>query len=168
MKKVALVIAEKQFRDEEYAVPRDMLQAAGFHVLTVSTSKNTAIGKLGLKVTPDTLITELEPAELDALVFIGGGGSEQYFTDPLAHHLAKTMVKLEKVLGAICIAPVILANAQVLKGKNATVFPDGAEVLQQQGANYTGTEVEVDGKLITGNGPEAAEAFGKALIRLLS
>lgn len=167
MKKVALVIAEKQFRDEEYAVPRDMLQAAGFNVLTVSTSKNTAIGKLGLKVTPDTLITELEPAELDALVFIGGGGSEQYFTDPLAHHLAKTMVKLEKVLGAICIAPVILANAQVLKGKNATVFPDGAEVLQQQGANYTGTEVEVDGKLVTGNGPEAAEAFSKALIKLL-
>ena len=168
MKKVALVIAEKQFRDEEYAVPRDMLQEASFHVLTVSTSKNTAIGKLGLKVTPDTLITELEPAELDALIFIGGGGSEQYFTDPLAHHLAKTMVKLEKVLGAICIAPVILANAQVLKGKNATVFPDGAEVLQQQGANYTGTEVEVDGKLITGNGPEAAEAFSKALIKLLS
>ena len=168
MKRVALVIAEKQFRDEEYEVPRDMLQAAGFSVLTVSTSKNTATGKLGLKVTPDTLITDVVPAELDALVFIGGGGSEQYFTDPLAHHLAKTMVDLEKVLGAICIAPVILANAKVLVGKNATVFPDGANVLQQNGANYTDVEVEVDGKIITGNGPEAAKAFSEALIKLLS
>jgi protease I len=168
MKKVALVIAEKQFRDEEYEVPRDMLQAAGFEVLTVSTSKNVVTGKLGLKVTPDTLITEVVPEELHALIFIGGGGSEQYFTDPLAHGLAKAMVELDKVLGAICIAPVILANAKILAGKNATVFPDGSRTLEQHGANYTGAEVEVDGKIITGNGPEAAEAFSRALIQLLS
>jgi protease I len=168
MKNVALVIAEKQFRDEEYQVPRDLLQEAGFTVLTVSTSKNTAIGKLGLEVTPDTLITELNLADLDALIFIGGGGSEQYFTDPLAHHLAQDMVSRKKVLGAICIAPVILAHAKVLVGKNATVFPDGAEVLRQNGAKYTGAEVEIDGLIITGNGPDAADAFAQALIELLS
>ncbi|HBF99956.1 MAG TPA: DJ-1 family protein [Firmicutes bacterium] len=168
MKKVALVIAERQFRDEEYQVPHAILEKAGFDVLTVSTSTKTAVGKLGLKVTPDTLISDLKPEELDALVFIGGGGSEQYFADPLAHRLATTMVSLDKVLGAICIAPVILANAKVLEGKKATVFPDGAPILKQNGADYTGREVEVDGKIITGNGPEAAEAFSHSLVKLLS
>ncbi len=168
MKKVALVIAQKQFRDEEYQVPYDILKNAGFEVLTVSTSKNKALGKLGLEVTPDTLITDLELEELDALIFVGGGGSEQYFHDPLAHKLANTAMELNKVLGAICIAPVILANAKVLKGKRATVFPDGIEILKDNGANYTGAEVEIDGKLITGNGVEAAEAFGHALVKLLS
>ncbi len=167
MKKVALVIAEKQFRDEEYQVPHDLLQEAGFEVLTVCTSKNAAIGKLGLQVTPDTLITELNPTELAALVFIGGGGAQQYFDDPLAHGLAQKMVELDKVLGAICIAPVILANAKVLVGKAATVFPDGASVLKKNGANYTGNDVEVDGQIITGNGPDAAGAFSRALIKLL-
>ena len=168
MKKVALVIAESQFRDEEYQVPHDLLQKADFTVSTVSTSKETAIGKLGLKVKPDTLLTELKPSELDALIFIGGGGSEQYFDDPLAHRLAREMVSLNKVLGAICIAPVILAKAKVLVGKNATVFPDGAPILEQNGAKVTGTEVEIDGLIITGNGPEASDAFGQALIDLLS
>ncbi|NMB19465.1 MAG: DJ-1/PfpI family protein [Firmicutes bacterium] len=168
MKKVALVIAENQFRDEEYQVPYDLLQEAGFDVLTVSTSKETAVGKLGLKVKPDTLLTELHPSALDALVFIGGGGSEQYFEDPLAHTLAKEMVSLDKVLGAICIAPVILAKAQVLVGKKATVFPDGAPILEQNGAKLTDSDVVVDGKIITGNGPDAADAFGQALIELLS
>lgn len=168
MKKVALVIAEQQFRDEEYQVPRDLLQEAGFEVLTVSTTTDTAVGKLGMKVNPDTLIQDLRPEELDALVFIGGGGSEQYFTDPVAHELAKAMVEQDKVLGAICIAPVILANAKVLEGKNATVFPDGADVLKQNGANYIDVNVIVDGKIITGNGPEAAEDFGRALVKLLS
>lgn len=78
------------------------------------------------------------------------------------------MVEQDKVLGAICIAPVILANAKVLEGKNATVFPDGADVLKQNGANYIDVNVIVDGKIITGNGPEAAEDFGRALVKLLS
>lgn len=167
MKKVALIIAERNFRDEEYQVPYEILQTAGFQVLTVSTKTTTAIGKLGLEVKPDTLINDLKPEELDALVFIGGGGSEQYFEDALSHNLARQMVQLDKVVGAICIAPVVLANAQVLQGKRATVYPDGAEILTKQGANYTGQPVEVDGKVITGNGPAAAEAFGHALVKLL-
>lgn len=168
MKKVALIIAEREFRDEEYQVPYEILKTAGFQVLTVSTKTTTAIGKLGLEVVPDTLITDLKPEELDALVFIGGGGSEQYFEDPLSHNLAQSMVEQDKVLGAICIAPVILANAGVLKGKRATVFPDGAEILIDQGAHYTGHPVEVDGKIVTGNGPDAAKAFGDALVDLLN
>ncbi|NMB01360.1 MAG: DJ-1/PfpI family protein [Firmicutes bacterium] len=168
MKTVALVIAEKGFRDEEYQVPHDILKDAGFNVLTVSTTTEEAVGRFGLKVTPDTLITDLVAKTLDALVFIGGGGSEQYFEDPLAHKLATTMVDEDKVLGAICIAPVILANAKLLAGRRATVFPDGAEVLKEMGAIYTGADVEVDGKIITGNGPEAAKDFAEALVKLLS
>lgn len=168
MKTVALVIAEKEFRDEEYQVPHDILKDAGFNVLTVSTTTEEAVGRFGLKVTPDTLITELVAKTLDALIFIGGGGSEQYFEDPLAHKLATTMVDEDKVLGAICIAPVILANAKVLVGRKATVFPDGIEVLKASGAIYTDEDVVVDGKLITGNGPDAAQRFGEELVKLLS
>ena len=52
MKTAALVIAEKEFRDEEYQVPLEILQANHVRVLTVSTSTNEAVGKLGMKVTP--------------------------------------------------------------------------------------------------------------------
>jgi protease I len=48
------------------------------------------------------------------------------------------------------------------------VYPDGAPILKEQGANYTGGTVEVDGRIITGNGPEAAQAFGEKLAQLLS
>ena len=168
MKTVALIIAEKEFRDEEYQVPHDILKNAGFNVLTVSTTLEEAVGRFGLRVTPDTLISDLVPKTLDALVFIGGGGSEQYFEDPLAHKLATTMVEQDKVLGAICIAPVILANAKLLADKKATVFPDGIEILKANGAIYTDQDVVVDGKIITGNGPEAAQAYGEALVKLLN
>jgi len=167
MKSVVLVIAEKIFRDEEYQVPKDILIKAGVKVVTASTTTGDAIGKLGLKVRPDILISSIDTDKLDALIFIGGGGAEQYFHDPLAHRLAKEAAQKGKVYGAICIAPVILANAGLLKGKRATVFPSSSESLNRGGAVYTAGDVEVDGKLITGCGPEAAKKFGERLLELL-
>lgn len=167
MKTVALIIAEENFRDEEYQIPRDLLQQAGYKIITVSTTTEQAVGKFGMKVLPDKLINNLNPCELDALIFIGGGGSSQYFKDPLSHRLAREMILQNKILGAICIAPVILAYAQVLIGKKATVYLDGKDILIENGADYTANAVEIDGKLITGNGVEAAKPFGEALIKLL-
>ena len=167
MKKAALIIAENNFRDEEYQVPKEVLQENGIEVITASTTTNECVGKLGMKVTPDVLVADLKLTELDALIFVGGGGSEQYFEDPTAHQLAQDAFNLGKVVGAICIAPVILANAGLLKGRTATVFPDGKDILTEKGANYTGGSVEVDGKIITGNGPEAAREFGEKLVELL-
>lgn len=167
MKTVVLVIAEKIFRDEEYQVPKDILSKAGVNVITASTTIGEAVGKLGLKVKPDILVSRIEVDKLDALVFIGGGGAEQYSHDPLSHRLAKEAVEKEKILGAICIAPGILANAGLLKGKKATVFPSGSENLKKGGAIYTGSDVEIDGKLITGCGPEAATKFGEELVKML-
>jgi protease I len=166
-KTVALVIAETMFRDEEYQVPKTSLEAAGVKVLTVSTKLTEAVGKLGLKVKPDQLLRDLTVAQANALIFIGGGGSSQYFDDQVAHRIAREYAHSGKIVGAICIAPVILAHAGLLSGKKATVFPDGQAELEQNGAFYTGNSVEVDGLMITGNGPEAAAEFGRKLVEML-
>jgi protease I len=166
-KSVAMVIAEKMFRDEEYQVPKEILEKAGVKVVTICTTRAEASGKLGMKVKPEVLLSETDVSQFDALIFVGGGGSSQYFEDSVAHGLAKEFVSRGKIIGAICIAPVILANSGLLKGKKATVFPDGQADLENNGAIYTGNPVEVDGLLITGNGPEAATEFGEKLLVML-
>lgn len=173
MKTVALVIAEKMFRDEEYQQPKEILARKGIKVYTASTTLSEAVGKLGMHATPDILVKDLRNQELDALIFIGGGGSSQYFQDPIAHETARHFNRPGKVVGAICIAPVILANAGLLRERKATVFPDGKNSLEEGGAIYTGNLVEVDNSnpdqavIITGCGPEAASDFGETLAKLL-
>jgi len=71
------------------------------------------------------------------------------------------------VVGAICIAPGILARAGILKGRKATVFPSEIEALKRNGAFYTALPVVIDGRIVTASGPEAAEEFGKALVKTL-
>lgn len=131
MKKVAktavLVIAEKIFRDEEYLVPKEVLEKAGIKVVTASTTTGWAEGKLGARVRPDILLSEVKAEEIDLLVFVGGGGAEQYFDDPVAHGLAKAMVAAGKPVAAICIAPVILARAGLLEGRGLRSMLTGPE-----------------------------------------
>ena len=96
-------------------------------------------------------------------MFIGGPGSFEYFYDPTALNLAQDFYNAGKLTTAICAAPVILANAGVLDEKNATCWNGVANVLTDNGANYTGKDVEVDGLIITGDGPLSATKFGLAI-----
>lgn len=166
-KKVCFVIAAQQFRDEEFAQPKAALEKAGAKVTVASSSLNTAKGMLGMETKPEVLFTQVKAADFDAVVFIGGGGATEYWTNPKAHALAKEAVAAGKILGAICFGPVTLANAGLLKGKRCTVYSSEVGQVRAQGGNCTGKEVERDGLIITGNGPTAAKAFGEALVTAL-
>ncbi len=167
-KKVLMVIASHQFRDEEYQKPRRLLEAAGAKVVIASSTLKEATGMLGLKVKPDILLESAKMSEYDAVVFVGGMGATEYWENPTAHSLAKEAYRSGKLTSAICLAPMTLANAGLLKGKRATIWPDAVDDFKTKGVIYTGKSVEKDGSIITGSGPEAAEAFGKALIEALS
>ena len=166
-KKVLMVIASTNFRDEEYSYPRKALEDAGARVTVACSSLNTAKGKLGLEVKPDILISNVKEIDYDGIVFVGGGGSKEYFDSPIAHKLAQNFYSKGKLTSAICIAPAILANAGLLKDKKATSFPSSGETLKAKGAVFTGSGVESDGKIVTGSGPEAAKKFGEKLVEVL-
>lgn len=168
MKTVVLVIAEKNFRDEEYSQPKEVLTKAGVKVMTASTTTDNVKGKLGLTVRPDILLEKINIDHLDALIFIGGGGAEQYFDSKIAHQLLNEAHDKGKIYGAICIGPVILANAGLLKGKKTTVFSSEIDAIKMKGAIYTAEDVVIDGKLVTANGPAAAKKFGEAIFKLVS
>ena len=171
-KKVALTIAFKDFRDEEYFIPLQSFNEAGFEVVTVSTSLGTALGSYGGEVEVDILIEDLKVKEFDAVVFVGGNGSVKYLDDPKFHNVAKETVENGKILGAICFAPAILAKAGVLLDKIATVWSSPMDrstvkILKEAGAKYIDTGMATDENIITANGPEAAQKFAEEIIHKL-
>lgn len=167
-KKIVMIIASQNFRDEELVEPRAILSARGAKVILASSSLAEATGMLGAKAKADMLIDRVNVADYDAIVFVGGMGASEYFGNTKAHELCRSAVDGGKVLCAICIAPGILANAGVLKGKKATIWSGSADMLKKGGATYTGKDVEVDGKIITGTNPKAAAAFGRAIADALA
>jgi protease I len=166
-KSVLMIIASNNFRDEEYLHPREVLENEGAKITIASSTKKEATGMLGTKVVPDILIDEVDIDDYDAVVFVGGSGANEYWENEKAHEIAKKAYEKSKVIGAICIAPVTLARAGLLKGKKATVYTSEIENIKKEGAIYTGNSVEVDGKIVTGNGPTAAKEFGEKIAELL-
>jgi protease I len=168
MKKVVFLTAPNTFRDEEYYKPKEVLENADIEVVTASTKIGELTGKFGFKTVSTLLIGDIIPNNFNAIVYIGGAGSSTFFDNEKALNLAREFFKLNKVVASICIAGVILANSGILKDKKATVFVDGKDTLINKGATYTAASLEIDGNIITANGPDIAEDFGKAVLKAIT
>jgi len=167
-KKILMVIAPGNFRDEEFQQPKEIFQASGAQVTVASRGVKEAKGMLGAVVKVDLDLNKVKTGDYQAVVFVGGSGSSIYFKNQLVLDLVKKAVSQRKVVAAICIAPTILAKAGVLQGKKATSFPSERSQLEAQGAVYINQPVVVDDLIVTGQGPQAASAFGKKIVQLLN
>ncbi|MBM4041609.1 MAG: DJ-1/PfpI family protein [Planctomycetes bacterium] len=166
-KRAVLVIAPRDFRDEELQEPLKLLRASGCMVAIACSSLDEAAGMKGARVKPGMLLKDVKAADFDAVVFVGGVGASVYFDDPTAQALARQAAADGRVVGAICVAPSILARAGVLKGKRATAWSSQKDDLERGGALWAEEPVVRDGKLVTGNGPEAAKPFAELLVEAL-
>jgi len=166
--KILMVIAPREFQGIEYNDSKKVFTEHGFKVVTASERAGECIEKYGAKVWAEVPIHSLNAHDYDAIVLIGGPGASQYFHDDDLIHLVQEANSAGKVIAAICIAPTILANADILRGKKATVFPSQKDALFQKGAMYTGKDVEIDGNIVTANGPDAAEEFAEEIAKLIA
>lgn len=170
-KKILMIIAPDQFRDEELLVPRKAFTEQGWQVDTVSTRTGEINGMLGA-VEPVTLDlnhakTQTEQQNYDAVVVVGGMGSPEYlWNNSQLHQILKTLDQQGRIIASICLSGAVLAKVGLLTGKKATVWemPESLATFKENGVNYTGDPVTEDGRFITANGPDAAADFAKAVI----
>ncbi len=167
-KAVLMVIAPKDFRDEEFKGPYDLFTNSGVHVTVASTDTTPAKGMLGMVVTPDITLGQADPDSFDALVVVGGTGCKILWDNANLHEIVQNFNAAGKTIAAICIAPVVLARAGVLKDKKATVYPSVKDDIEKCGATYTASDVEVCDNIVTSSGPKAAKDFADTILNALS
>lgn len=168
-KKILMVIAFKDFRDEEYFVPKEILEKNGFIVETVSNKKGLAIGADGGEVEILKTVKEINPSDYKGVVFIGGPGMAKELDNEDFQKLAQVFYKENKLVSAICIAPALLAKAKILENKEATVWSSpldksAIQILKENSAIFKDELVVIDKNIITANGPKAATLFGEKII----
>ena len=166
-KQVVMIVPPENFRDEELFIPRDYLAGLGVEVLVASQDLVEAKGAKGGSVFPDLSLSEIDVKTANAIVLVGGTGASIYWDDAEVHQIIQEAVAEGDIVAAICIAPVTLGKAGVLKGKRATVSASEAVQLEAAGATYTNEDVTVDGKIITASSPAAAQKFAQAIAKKL-
>ncbi len=166
MNTALLFIAQQGYQDIELKGTRDGLLEAGFKVTLCSLEKGECRGKYDGTEQADMSVQDVDVHAFDQIIFIGGPGAVELWKSKDVTGLAQKAYEAGKIVGAICIAPKILAVAGILQGKKATVSnSDGKQgkFLEEYGAIYTGDPVTVDGRVITANGPDAAVEFGRTM-----
>ncbi len=163
-----MVLASADFRDVEYIVPRAFFEQNNCSVKTAST-KDISVGSFGYRVENDFLLGEVETGDFDGLFFVGGAGSLGFMEDDEAKNLAFDFLNSGKPLGAICAAPRNFLKWGVLEGKRATGHNwDGnfPTFCKKFGAEFENNSVVVDEKVLTADGPEAAEETAVEFLKM--
>jgi len=166
-KSVVMVIATRDFRDEEFKEPHKLFTESGIRVTIASTDTAPAKGMLGMVVQPQITLDMVVPDSFDGIVIVGGVGCQILWDDVVLHQLVQDFNNSEKAIGAICIAPVVLARAGILKDIKATCYPTVKDDITKCGAVYTGSDIEVSSNIITCSGPKAAKDFANTLLNVL-
>lgn len=164
---VLIVLPGEDFSEQEYLSVKNSLIEAGFSIFIASDAPVACKGMKGLIVQPDVSFFNMKESNFSAVVFIGGTGVVKYFKNINLLGIARKFNSQGKLICAICGATVILGNAGILNGINATCFPELKEELIRQNANYLADRVVIDKNIITSPDPSAAIEFGQAIVERL-
>lgn len=146
----------------------DLLRRAEIEVVTAGLDAEPVIASRNTKIIPDTTLDEALKEEFDMVVLPGGmPGADHLDSDARIHELLRKMVDSGKFVAAICAAPKVLANAGLLKGKQATSYPGFLDELGLDGVRSTGNAVECDGTIITSRAAGTAMDFALMLVEKL-
>ena len=164
MKSLLFILAEG-FEEIEALLPVDFLRRLNFEVTLAGIFTTNVTGAHGITVKTDKLLKNVS-FDFDALVLPGGmPGSANLRDNATVINIIKRFCKENKLVAAICAAPIVLEKAGVLQGKKHTAHPSVKESFKT--STYTGSNVETDNNIITGKGPGAAAEFALSIAKYL-
>jgi len=163
--KILIPLAEG-FEEMEAVIAIDMLRRCGAEVVVAAMgATRETTGSRDIIVYADTMWKWVATRRLaglvtfDALVIPGGlAGVQNMRADGRVTALARSFLEQNKLVAAICAAPLILYDAGLLEGRAFTCHPSVAQDITAGNYNPSARVVE-DGNIITACGAGASFDF---------
>ncbi|WP_010187569.1 type 1 glutamine amidotransferase domain-containing protein [Sphingomonas sp. PAMC 26605] len=167
-----LILATDGFEQVELFEPRQALLDAGVKVTLASDKTDPIQGmnhdEKGDTITPDLLLEDVDTEDYTALLLPGGvANPDTLRMNDRAIEIIEEFADDEKLIAAICHAPWLLIEADVVDGRRMTSWPSVRTDLANAGADVVDEEVVIDGPFITSRKPDDIPAFNKAILAAL-
>jgi protease I len=167
-KKVAFIAAD-MVEEVELTKPWKAVQDAGGEpeLLSIKSGEIQAFNHYdkSKKYPVDKEISSARMQDYDGLVLPGGvGNPDTVRQDDGAVEFVRSFFEAGKPVAAICHAPWLLVEADVVRGRKLTSFPSLETDIRNAGGNWVDQEVVVDQGLVTSRNPNDLPAFCKKLV----
>lgn len=158
-KNIAL-LATDGFEDSELTRPLEAVELAGATVTVVSDKTGEISGKDGTSVPVDSTVEQVSAEDFDGLLLPGGlANPDTMRMNATAVAFVHDFFNQHKPVAAICHAPWLLVEANVLDGRRVTSWPSLKTDIINAGGEWVDEEVVTDAGLVTSRNPEDLPAF---------
>lgn len=166
---MVFVFLAEGFELVEAMAPVDILRRAGIETRLVGVNGIEVAASNGVTVKAELTAEEVNAGDITAMVLPGGlPGTLGLEESGKVQELLDCCAREGKLIGAICAAPSILAHKGLLKGREATVFPNFRKDLEDGGAVLSESYVCKDGQFVTARGMGVSTQFGLKLCEVLA
>lgn len=160
-KKALIILAEKNFNEKEFLSLKYQFGKKKISFFIASDATGLCTGNHGMKVKADINLVNIHPANFDGLAIPGGNGILHYSGNSKIAEVITQFNKSSKLIGAICAAPVLLAKAGILSGREATCHPEYKDILKSAGTILSQLDLVQDKNIITASTEESSTAFAE-------
>ncbi len=167
------ILATDGFEQSELLEPRRALEAAGAATVVIAPKAGSITGwrhgAWGQSVPVDLTLDKAQADDYDALMLPGGVmNPDRLRTDKSAVAFVRAFFDSEKPVAAICHAPIMLIEADVLRDRRLTSWPSLQTDIRNAGGRWTDEEVVVDRGLVTSRKPDDIPAFNRQMIEAIA
>jgi protease I len=167
-KKIAF-LATDGVEQVEYTEPRKAVEQAGAEVHLVSLQPGEIQGfnhlDKGDRFPVDKAVADAQADAYDALVLPGGvANPDAMRMDPNAVQFVRSFFDAGKPVAAICHAPWMLVEADVVRGRTLTSWPSLQTDIRNAGGTWVDEQVHTDQGLVTSRKPADIPAFSAKAI----
>jgi protease I len=168
-KRIAFLMSNEGVEQVEYFEPRKAVEEAGAEVDVIATEAGEVQGVEHLDKAEtwqaDKSTKEAKADDYDGVVMPGGvANPDNLRTDKDAVRFLREFFAAGKPVGAICHAPWMLIEADVVGGRKVTSYPSLQTDVRNAGGNWVEEEVVVDSGLVTSRKPDDIPAFNSKIV----
>jgi protease I len=115
----------------------------------------------------DAVVSEVDARDFAGLVIPGGvANPDKLRMDEGAVSFVREFFELNKPVAAICHAPWIMVEADVLRGRTITSYPSLETDVRNAGGEWVDKTVQVDQRLVTSRKPDDLPAFCDKMVEV--
>ena len=160
------VLATDGYETSELTEPTRALHEAGASTTLISNHEGTIKGKTDADLAAvDLTLDGANPDDYDALLLPGGAKNPDTLRqDERAVRFVRAIHDAGKPIAAICHAPWMLVEADVVRGRRVTSYPSLKTDIRNAGGEWVDEEVVVDRGIVTSRTPEDIPAFNAMML----